>query len=126
LFRFLLIRVISVVAVTFLITACHKQYKIEVTGRLIHPNQTPVVNQGLVLKGDNAFGKDNSRYLTDKTRGGINTDGNGEFQLFVKVPRNGKCYLNAIQGDGSLMRIGEVFYVKEGEITNLGEITVSW
>lgn len=110
----------------FLIQACHKQYKSEVRGRLLHPNQSPVGSQGLVLRGDNIFGKDNSRYLTDATQGGINTDGKGEFRLFVKTPRNGKCYLNAIQQDGSLMQIAEVFYLKEGDVIELGDITVTW
>lgn len=105
--------------------SCHKQYKSKVTGKLLHPNGSPVGNQGLVIKGDNYFGKDNAVEITDAT-GRHTTDHNGDFSLLVKTPRGGKCYINAVQKDGSLMRIGEMFYLKEGETVDVGIIMVSW
>lgn len=106
-------------------TACHKKYDVEVTGRLLHPNLTPVINQRLVLKGDNAFGKDNGKYLTDYSRT-HSTDGNGYFSLFAKEPKNDRCYLNAEQKDGSWLRITEVFHISKNNVTDLGDIIVSW
>lgn len=111
--------------VLIFLTACPKKYDVEVKGRLLHPNLTPVVSQGLVLKGDNVFGTDNRRQLTDPT-GSHRTDGNGEFGLFIKPPKNGKCHLNAVQLDGSLMQIFDDFFVKKGEVTDLGDIIVPW
>jgi hypothetical protein len=105
---------------------CQPKYDVEVTGRLLHPNLTPVYGQGLILKGDNAFGKDNAKYLTDATHGAYSTDANGYFTLFAKAPRNNRCYLNAEQVDGSFLRITEVFHISKNNVTDLGDIIVTW
>ena len=93
---------------------------LEITGTLVHPNQTPVTSQGVHLKTDNIFGEGH------KDLGEANTGGKGDFRIFAKSSRSGKYYIYATQGDGSLMKISDFFYAGKNKITDVGVIVVSW
>lgn len=110
--------------------SCHKKLfvDIEVQGRFIHANLKPDVGTNILL----TYG-DISKATQDEARKvtlcSDITDSNGSFKFKSNASTNGKYYLFAIVSGGyQNVPINNLptFPVKENDITNLGDIVISW